>query len=531
MATRVTHTVRCRNPKNSRQFVDVEVLDALTVMAANGQSILYWVRAKDSDLGASRVTHFVTVTNPNDVTQTLDVEVLDGFALQPPITSDANSDVTAINLNAGGATPNNGGAPIALLMRDVRSSSTLIVDKTGLGLGQTPAEATRSGHVNVVTTAGATDDGAAMPDTDSGADWLTTIITDAIAFQGPNGQESVLLVPKSAQDAHDTTQTVADPDTGEQVPPDNDDPQEYVRFPDNSMGQNLGANPTGGPISQGILWHIKNISQSQNSPWYWWIPLQQPLAFSYFGHYHGGGWALLPNIAEVVILPASTFVRLPVDPFGSPTLEYAIDHWLGGFQGVDTGVQPDGVSPGAWGKIDLSPTQQLAPGSIGVPTIWQSVGIDQPLNPDGSPAFVNPGSDIARTVVTTWVNMWNDTSNACNDYIQTLQGQSDSDARLSYPPVWPWARPQPWHSSFDHVYENAFQGGITTALFNPGITLAALQPATSTIMAVGQLDTTIWDTTQFPPVRWGQAPPGAPPPYEGPPAIQWLGYDGAGGLF
>lgn len=360
MPTRVVHRVRCRKKGDSQTWADVKVVDAFTVLAPGGKSMLLWTHAKDAvpvitdktgdnngvqNENPTRVSHMERVHGEDDPNQKFDIEVLDACAFQPPHvgSGDQARELEDAEKRAGlSKAATFGHGPFAIFLPD-KDSIKFTVDKTGLGLGSgSGGEASRSGHVNLVTEKGNTDkktDG--LQDAGDSVpphilDWCATIKTDAINFKAPAGANILLYMPISDQDEKDSTKEVDDPDTGEKVPPDNTDPNKYVCFPDDSAaggkstGLNVGipihdASGEKKPISQGPLWWIERISPSFR-PWFWYADVNTPLAFSFFGapgrlgSWAWRGFVLWNNYPVIWILSANNAI-VPMGDFGSESLE------------------------------------------------------------------------------------------------------------------------------------------------------------------------------------------------------------------
>src|ERR1019366_2198393 len=167
--TRAIHQVRCRNPDNKQMWVDIAVLDAMSLIGPNGkQYILYMPQSKccpyivdttgdgnAHDPGQTRMTrgsHMERVEGVDDPTQTFDIEVLDAIAFITPTnfsSDDADPNVTIEDPEDSGLWD---GTEVVLVM-PAGDSRGIVVDKTGLNLdlnGENK-DATRGGHVNLVT--------------------------------------------------------------------------------------------------------------------------------------------------------------------------------------------------------------------------------------------------------------------------------------------------------------------------------------------------------------------------------------------
>jgi hypothetical protein len=261
VSTRRVHLVRVKNKNNADEYADVKVIDAIALRLPNGEERLYDVTAKKAvpymkDLtgdgndvgtpaGATRASHLVRLTGA-DAAQMLDAEILDAFALRGP-----NGEELAIILPAKAATP-------------------AIKDDTGNGLNVAASpDSTRALHVVKIAelaAGGSTSTAdAGYPSGDITDNFAIVLRTDALALRGPNGYESLLIIPDGAADEIDTTQYVID-DNGDKAPPDNTDPNPYVRWPEAGAGPWTGKNPTASDgtappgINQGPLWWITKLS-------------------------------------------------------------------------------------------------------------------------------------------------------------------------------------------------------------------------------------------------------------------------------
>jgi hypothetical protein len=251
VTTRRIHVVRVKDPNNESQFADVVVIDAIALRAANGEEQLWDVTARKAvpyivdntgdgeTIGnlatASRVSHMKRLTNPDDSGQFIDVEILDAFALRGP-----NGEERVYSL------PD-------------RAASEAVTDNTGSGLGVAAGPSTtRALHVAKISETGAgksTNTDYPPVDSDTTDRYALVKRIDAIVFRGPNGFETAAVFPDQGADALDVTQYTVD-DNGDQVPPDNTDPNVYVRWPKDTAGPWLGKQP----IGQGPLWFIKALS-------------------------------------------------------------------------------------------------------------------------------------------------------------------------------------------------------------------------------------------------------------------------------
>src|ERR1700676_4243600 len=231
MSTRVTKIVRCRNKNIPQQYVDVEVLLAITLTGPDGVPISYSLTPKNTgtnvipciidntDQGGngrgdphncSRLSHMERMTAADAENQILDVEILDAFVVVPPNNADPNDPDTINDSENLGGQIDSGQYNQAehAFFCPTKKSSLLVVDKTGLGDQITPSALTitRSGHVNMVTNAGDTDDHTEFSDSVDDVvppvkhPYVATIKMDGINFAGPDGNTYCMIVPKPGQD-------------------------------------------------------------------------------------------------------------------------------------------------------------------------------------------------------------------------------------------------------------------------------------------------------------------------------------------
>lgn len=471
MVTRVVHRVRCRKKDNKQVWADVKVVDGFTVQTPgpSGTPMMLWTRAKDaqpfiidhtgdgngkgSAQSANRVSHMEQYAATDDPRQKMDVEILDACSFMPPTIGDADGagyqdDVTPRHGLPRPATFGRG--PFALLIPE-KEAVKYTVDNVGLGLDEgSKDKASRSGHVNLVTEKGNTDDKNAGLESDSipptKQSWVATVIPDGINFRVPGG-DITILIPKGKQEEDDTTKMTTDPDTGEPCPPDNTDPNIYVYFPtaDNpgfpSTGTNLkipkGPDGNQKPINQGPLWWIEKISPSFR-PWFWFAKVQAPKAFSFFGspgrlgNWAWRGFVLWNNYPVIWILSRNNAI-VPMGTFGSGSLDLCarIGSWDFAFPPVPSRSflapgRPDGSTvqfpfsalpaagsiegggpfpnaPGPFGPFGIlqmtHPPLGKPPDGVpydlygfgnlwdGIPTIWQLTGLEQPQRVDPTKVF------------------------------------------------------------------------------------------------------------------------------------------------
>jgi hypothetical protein len=297
-----------------------------------------------------------------------------------------------------------------------------------------------------------------------------------------------MKIPIADDNSIDTT--VYD-DDGE--PPENTDPNPYIRWPSNSEGPWLGA---GVPVAQGPFWWIKR-AEPLPAPWYYWTRRQQPLAFAFI-------WTkyVLQDCNPVIWILSMNAPLVPIAPIGFDTLEQAVDNGVGSIWGAFGGDIPQAISTD-YGLLALDAPPNHDPwsaGTSGSDNIWQLTGLPQPFEKDGkTPKYPKPQQ--AANVAHKFEDNWNATADGCNKLIATWpdgDNPFDDDSGISPPPVWPWA--VQWHNPFFGGWWGAFDNGIPIGLGR--VPLAVINPATTRYIGVGQLDRAVWNTTVYPPVRW-----------------------------
>lgn len=308
MATRKIHVVKVTCPTQDTSggtfWVNVAVVDSITLRSVNGDEIGYNVTAANAspyikddtgdrgDVGApnscSRVSHLERITfgvgsggdgfagnETNRPAYFFDAEVLDALSFR----GENGKEITL-------SFPKN-------------QSTINIIDNTGNNLAQTQANATRSGHIVELDynetlyadTINATNvfNGTISTNSDDGGttgnptgQCLIVQKTDAIAFIGPNGDETLLYIPWKDAVEIDTTQY-----DGNGNPPENTDPNPYIVWPSTTVTDSFGntlttqgawtgngncstfsfTGPSPSPqfcpiINQGPLWYIKSLGYS-----------------------------------------------------------------------------------------------------------------------------------------------------------------------------------------------------------------------------------------------------------------------------
>lgn len=306
---------------------------------------------------------------------------------------------------------------------------------------------------------------------------------------------------------------------------------------------------TDDPYNFDPTFNIVNISFESDQPWYWYAPTQQPLNELVVGGWIEGTWGTGNFFDGFIVggfgppdkippgsfyIPPTNFVQHParfvllpcigiswldgevisefgtLGPVGFDSLEQAVD--LGnpddsehlGFTPPNTHLL-DGAG---YGLLPLR-TPPLADITSNVPNIWQLTGMPQPPLQDPSKPWDDPnyflrnifpaatGSNpyvvskaLANTVVQAFLADWNASSQSADDALPNPNASGVPDG---------WAFAVPFNGGGGPGTIFAFVGGITEGW---GIfPLASLNPATSTRIAVGQLDPKVWDTSFFPPSR------------------------------
>ena len=211
------HRVRCRKKNDSRVWLDVKVVDAVTVVAPGGQEILYWTRAKDAvpyivdktgggndkgDQGsATRFSHMQLITG-DDPQQMFYVEILDAFNFSPPpfhSPEQANNPASEPERHGLPARATFGTGPYGLICPPGKAQK-YVVDKTGLNMGEgSDSSCSRAGHISIATEKGNTDDKtdglAAMNDSTppKKMSWAAVSKIDGINFAVPGGDIALLI--------------------------------------------------------------------------------------------------------------------------------------------------------------------------------------------------------------------------------------------------------------------------------------------------------------------------------------------------
>lgn len=233
MATRYIHKVRITNPDNEDMWANIKVHDTIAFVGPNGQEMLLDFRQRHvsakiidetGDGNArdvpepSRLSHMKRITG-TDPTQFFDVEVLDGISFRGP----------------------NGRRGVIRMPGD--EAGNAVDDTASIGI----SDSGRTRRVHTVK----------VEDVDDTEKYAGVCVTDAVAFVGENGQQSVLYLPGG--DEHDTTEYVGTDDDGDPEPPENSDANIYLFWPDSTDGPWVENGEDNLGITQGILWNIEKL--------------------------------------------------------------------------------------------------------------------------------------------------------------------------------------------------------------------------------------------------------------------------------
>lgn len=543
MGTRYVHRVRIKHPTDKALHVDVEVTDAISFLGPDGQETVidfsrtaipkpYIVDEVGAGCGVgalndcTRVSHMEKIARPGDSTQELFIEVLDIVAMHGPRGSQTIYKMPSAS-SVGG-----------------------VVDTAGIGItGALSGSHTRSGHTIKVQS---------KTDPDP-TDYIGVVTVDRIGYTGPNGQQTILNV--SAYETVDETKYTTD-GNGNASPPDNSDPNPYVKFPNGSTSQWVQCGEDHEGVAQGMLWRIVKTNAS-GEPWWIWTPKYQIYNWSNegFSSYVGPDyWTVRgfpsegePFLTDVYLPPQpSAWLRLPnegrsfSDRSGGPGPPLPIE----GFASADEAADyAHDVDPGAMVKMNFkhAPDRRIPLSGLGFnPNVWQLTGLadKQPFHYDPAhprdKVYDQPDSDLAEQVATTFDRMWNATTDAYNNAEKRMDHSSGPiqwvnwhdgggspysvplNMQFPAPPAdWAWAVPivdgetdlpdviGRWdctNNNFD------FAGGLppngwdlARAIVNGadyGYRLWIFHPTTAWPIKVTQLDPAIWNTKDDIPVRW-----------------------------
>jgi hypothetical protein len=251
--TRRTHIVRVPDDPDTGNYIDVEVLDAISFKTTDGHDVILTMKAEAADpyivddtgggherkpgKGTSR-SHMKRITSKTDPTQQLDVEVADIMAF-----TDTNGRVWVLDMKA-----TTGEGPSVFDSLD----------------GSGDSKATRRVHSEKV----AVPPGSKDPANKS---YLTMQRCDNIAFRTINGQVVVLSSPSADDGSGSRAETFTTPsgydptDDGPSavVPPklkDTGDKHNYVAFVKDATGVFTGDEK----IQMGPFWWIRKIAGGVN---------------------------------------------------------------------------------------------------------------------------------------------------------------------------------------------------------------------------------------------------------------------------
>jgi hypothetical protein len=561
-ATRQVHVVRISDPNNSANFIDVEILNKVSVIFPNGDEVLYNVTAKSPLIDdntkeggptlignpetATRRSHMKRLADPADNTQFFDVEIIDKLVFTL-----VNGKEELFNM------PN-------------KNISAMVVDNTGNGLGVPfkKGNTTRQDHIVEIdevqdinaTQTPAIRGGVVKPGQQKIVKGNRLLIeqTDKISFKTTNGAEFLLDVSGSLWKVKDVTVYTQDVN-GLNIPPppSKKDKSIYVRWvrtqDGTATGQIVDAKAPKGtgttgkpwlgpktPVKQGPMWRIKDVGILH--PWYIWIPKQQAMQLSSVGpadfSVYGEGVSALAHFRR---LPELGMARYGIHGYNSPYAFHPIPLPLIGWDSLESAITygspgmsyNGGCYTASW---DYTPILFLQPGpvntsgwapaeSIGGPNIYQITGMLPYLDNDNN--LVQPSPAAAKKIANKMMTDWNTTSDAFNAWAQTIDGWPLNGTAFPVPgnldpgatefgpgdwwnfatpfynPAWQPGGWTPDPTSTPPVppspYSYAFCGGINPAW---AAAIPAFQPVYATYIAVGQLDPNVWNTDVYPPVKW-----------------------------
>lgn len=315
-------------------------------------------------------------------------------------------------------------------------------------------------------------------------------------------------------------------------------------------------------IDMGPIWWIRQIGTNVNV-WFWYVsPVQTPLAWSFFAEppeaaspkWGYRGFTLLPSF-PVAWQVSANYPIVPMGDIGAPDLETAAAgiqptggsgitvFWGGvglpdGGWGVSTVKATTGEYLGAglpflsftlinyympYGAFDLTaPTsaERLLAGldtsAYGGPTpnIWQVTGMtdQQPpcVNPNMPFSATNPHQQpslaLAEEVCTVFMTKWNVVANALNSAMGT------EGTQVSAVTGWPFVPPPGWDWGVPYGGDSVGTAQMFSNGWVPAILPLLTVPATIPTIAIGQLDSTVWNlndvlTKGTPPVLWTTGAP------------------------
>jgi hypothetical protein len=249
--TRRTHIVRIPDDPDTGNYIDVEVLDAISFKTTDGHDVILSMKAEASDpyivddtgggherkSGRSSRSHMKRITSKTDPTQQLDIEVADIIALK-----DTNGRVWVLDMKA-----TTGDGP------------SLFDSVDGSG----DSKASRRVHSEKISVPFGSKDKA-------NTNYLTMQRCDNIAFRTINGQVVVLSSPSADDGSGPRAETFTTPSgydpsddsASAVVPPmlkDTGDKRNYVKFVKDASGVFTGDEK----IQMGPFWWIRKIAGGQ----------------------------------------------------------------------------------------------------------------------------------------------------------------------------------------------------------------------------------------------------------------------------
>ena len=228
-------------------------------------------------------------------------------------------------------------------------------------------------------------------------------------------------------------------------------------------------------------------------PWYFYVPTQQPVAWSFRSPTGAGSgrWELLPNYPTAQDLEAN--VNMPIGP-PLPKI---------GFDSLE-----DAINKG-------TPVSDYNRFNFFNKFLYKILGLQQPYNKYGKPT--QPTTAFANTIVTTFTADWNATSDGYNKSMQAISGTSLSDGAIPFPftdfalPLLPGGHGVPI-GEYANYAGKYFSGGLPGGFWFSQGSMWLSQPAYAMSVAIAQLDPTQWDMNVWPPV---ERPGGNPGNYGG----------------
>ena len=258
MTTRFVHVVRCKG-KNSdgtlddTKYADVQVIDQICLTTDNGgQETFNFTAANavptivdvagdgggaDKGSGATRQSRLIRVTNPNDSSQFFNEEVLDQVCV-----TRGNGAQEIWNFSQVAAFVSLTTGP------DIDAGSLIDVLDT---LVNEQSAASRLIEVDEILP----NQTIQPPPQSDGTNYVAIADIQKLCITVDNGEQVIFDFSDGFRDITDTTQYTTDT-TGNQVPPDNTDPDPYIVIPSDSSGLSTGNSL----VQQGPLWKIINFS-------------------------------------------------------------------------------------------------------------------------------------------------------------------------------------------------------------------------------------------------------------------------------